>query len=266
MATQTELYRFTEQGSTDVWTYTSGDDTVTYNAGDGDEDYIPVSIQRSEVESRNELSRANLEVQVSLTNEAGLRWLADNGELLVGLTVFEKDVLGTVSVIWKGRLAGVIPGMESIVLKFESIFTSLRRPGLRARYQKSCRHPLYGRGCNLNAEDFAVAGTCTALTGLVATVTEASAQPDGYYIGGMLRTPDGVLVYITGHTGAAITLQRQSFNLQQAAEGGFPFDVTIYPGCPHDRNSCNTKFNNLLNYGGFDFIPQKNPMGGSSIV
>lgn len=266
MATQTELYRFTEQGSADVWTYTSGDQVVTYDAGEGDEDYAPVSISRSEVESRNELSRANLDIQVPLTNPAALRWLADNGELLVGLTVFEQDRLGAVSVIWKGRLTGVIPGMDSITLKFESIFTSLRRPGLRARYQKSCRHALYGRGCNLDPEDFATVGACTGIVGSVVTVTEADAQPDGYYTGGMLRSPDGVLSYIINHTGSALTLQRISFSLLQAAAIAFPFDVTIYPGCSHDRNTCNAKFDNLLNYGGFDFIPTKNPMGGSSIV
>lgn len=266
MATQTELYRFTEQGSTEVWTYTSGDTEVTYDAGDGDEDYAPVSIARTEVESRSEMARANLDVTVALTNLAALRWLADNGENIVSLTIFERDRLGAYSVAWKGRLVAVIPGMDSITLKFESIFTSLRRPGLRARYQKSCRHALYGRGCTLDAEDFADAGTCTAAADRVVTVTEAAAQTDGYYTGGMLRSPDGVLSYIIDHVGADLTVQRMSFSLQAAIDGGFPFAVTIYPGCAHDRATCNTKFANLLNYGGFDFIPQKNPMGGSSIV
>lgn len=266
MATQTELYRFTEQGSVQVWAYTSGDEVVTYNAGDGDEDYIPTSIGRSEVESKNELSRANLDIQVPLTNPAGIRWLQDNGELLVGLTIFERDRVGAVTVVWKGRLVATVPGMDSITLKFESIFTSLRRPGLRARYQRSCRHALYGRGCNLDPETFAVAGAMTALADTVATVTEAAAQPNGYYVGGMLRSPDGVLSYIIGHSGANLTLQRVSYSLAQAAAEGFPVAVTIYPGCSHDRATCNAKFDNLLNYGGFDFIPQKNPMGGSSIV
>lgn len=262
MVTQTELYRFSEQGSAEVWTFTSGDELVTH----GGEDYTPTSIGRSEIESRNELSRANLDIRVSLTNAAAIRWLSDNGENIVSLTIFERSTLGTFTTAWKGRLVAVIPGMDSITLKFESIFTSLRRPGLRARYQRSCRHALYGRGCRLDAEDFAVVGECTALAGTVVTVTEAALQPDGYYVGGMLRSPDGVLSYIVGHTGTAIALQRTSYSLAQAAEAALPFAVTLYPGCDHSRVTCNSKFNNLLNYGGFDFIPQKNPMGGSSIV
>lgn len=266
MGVQTELYRFTEQGTVERWLYTSGDEQVTYNAGDGDEDYEPVAIGRNEIESRNELSRANLEITVPLTNPAAQRWLADNGENIVSLTIFERDRDGAYSVIWKGRLVAVIPGMTAHALKFESIFTSLRRPGLRARYQRSCRHALYGRGCKLNAEDFADAGQCTALEGTVVTVTEAAARPDGYYVGGMLRSPDGVLSYIISHTGSILGLQRSSYSLVTAADAGFPFGVFLYPGCDHSRATCNSKFNNLPRYGGFDFIPQKNPMGGSSIV
>lgn len=266
MATQTELYRFSEQGAPNVWLYASGDETVTYDSGAGDEDYVPTSISRTDIESKSDMSRANLDITVPLTNPAGIRWLSDNGENIVSLSIFERDREGDFNVNWKGRLVAVIPGMESITLKFESIFTSLRRPGLRARYQKSCRHALYGRGCTLDAEDFATVSSCTAVVGRVLTVTAAGAQPDGYYVGGMLRSPDGVLSYIVGHVGTALTLQRLSYSLQSAIDGGLPFDVTIYPGCAHDRSTCNTKFGNLLNYGGFDFIPQKNPMGGSSIV
>jgi len=42
--------------------------------------------------------------------------------------------------------------------------------------------------------------------------------------------------------------------------------VTLYPGCPRDRQTCNDRFNNLENYGGFDWIPSRNPFNGSSIV
>lgn len=262
MTTQTELYRFSEQGSNLVWTFTSGNQVVTHNS----EDYLPTAISRSTIESRNELVRANLDIKVTLTNAAALRWMSDNGENIVSLSLFERNRNGTVSTIWKGRLVSIIPGMTDIVLKFESIFTSLRRPGLRARYQKSCRHALYSRGCNLDPADFEIDVLLTELSGTVATIPLAASQTDGYYTGGMLRAPDGVLSYIISHVGERITLQRASFSLISAVDVGLPVSVKLYPGCNHSREVCNSKFNNLLNYGGFDFIPQKNPMGGSSIV
>lgn len=262
MATQLELYRFTEQDSSDVWTYTSGDTVVTY----GGEDYLPISITRSGTEIKNDLAKADLTITLPLDNQMGVRWLQDNGELLVGLTIFTKNKAGVTNVTWKGRMASTIPGMGNIQLKFESIFTSMRRPGLRGRYQRSCRHALYGRGCYIDPEDYAVTSSVTGIAGRTLTCEEANLQPDGYYIGGMLRSPSGVLSYVVDHTGKNITVQRMSYALQQEVDNGFPFTVTLYPGCDHSRATCKDKFNNKLNYGGFDWIPQKNPVGGGSIV
>lgn len=56
MVTQVDLYRFTEQGSTDVWTVTSADFELDYNAGSGVETYTPISIDRSEIEQKKDLS------------------------------------------------------------------------------------------------------------------------------------------------------------------------------------------------------------------
>ncbi|QJD54403.1 putative structural protein [Sphingomonas phage Eidolon] len=266
MATNTELYRFAEQATGLFWTYTSGNEIVSYDAGDGAEDYKPASISRTEAEVKNEISKSNIEVQIPLTNEVAVRWMQDNGEKIVSLTIFEREKNGTVSVVWKGRLSSILPDMTAVTLKMESIFTSLRRPGLRARYQRSCRHALYGRGCTLDPADFEIDGSVSAAAGRTFTIAAAAGHSDGYFVGGMLRAGDGTLSYVTGHVGNQITVQRLSFSLATEIAGGFPFDVKLYPGCDHSRATCNTKFANLPNYGGFDFIPVKNPLGGSSIV
>jgi len=264
VATQVELYRFTEQGSDDIWTVTSADSVQVY----GGERYLPVSIDRSGTEIKNDLAKANLTVTLSIDNEMALKWLNDNGELIVGMVIFTKNKAGVTNVTWKGRLASTIPGATTIQLKFESIFTSLRRPGLRARYQRSCRYTLYGRGCTLDAEDFALTSAVSASPGeRTLTCTVASTKPDGFYVGGMLRSPSGAPSYIVDHVGSLIKVQRMSHQLQQSILAGFPFNVKLYPGCDHSRATCNSaKFDNGINYGGFDFIPVKNPTGGSSIV
>ena len=41
--------------------------------------------------------------------------------------------------------------------------------------------------------------------------------------------------------------------------------VKAFAGCNHTTEVCDGKFANLLNYGGFPFIPQKNPMDGTII-
>jgi hypothetical protein len=41
--------------------------------------------------------------------------------------------------------------------------------------------------------------------------------------------------------------------------------VTLFPGCDHTLATCSGKFSNTANYGGFPFMPTKNPFGGDPI-
>lgn len=259
-----ELYRFVE-GST-IWTYTSSDEEETYDSGSGAELYTKRAIGRSEVESKTDLSKANLDVNFFIDDAVARRWMVDKVEAVVTLTIFEKDENGDIAVQWKGRMAGVKPKTTEITLTFESIFTSLRRPGLRARYLRTCRHSLYGRGCTLDKDDFAIAATATAASGLQVTVTEAASQPDGTYATGMIKAPDGTLRFITNHQGTTLTLVRPIGSLTTAIGLSGPQAVTIYPGCNRTRAICDSRFDNLPNYGGFDWIPLRNPFDGSSII
>lgn len=264
-----DLYRMV-MGS-QIWTITSADAAQSHN----DELYVPTSVGRGGIESKNEMAKANLEIRLNIEHELSQLLLSSYNEQVLSLTVFTvRD--STVDVTWKGRLASQKPGDTYITLTFESVFTSLRRPGVRARFQKSCRHALYGRGCKLNPEDFAVPASLLSAAGSVLTIPEAAGYTDGTFIGGMLRTPDSLLSYVIGHVGNQITVQRVSASILNAINGaGYGnsygnsyggISVTLYPGCDHSRTTCKNNFNNLDRYGGFDWIPQKNPMGGSSII
>lgn len=251
-----------------VWTLTSSDEEVEHGSGTAGalELYVPVPMGRGGVTVKNELTKANLEVRIPLEHEVAVLLMGSWLEQITTLTVFRKKDSGT-AVIWKGRLASTMPDDKFLKMVFESIYTSMRRPGLRARFQKSCRHPLYGRGCNLDAEDFAQAATLDAIVGRTITVPEAAAEADGFFDGGMVKAPDGTLTYVSNHVGDQLELNRISGGLAAAlAESGPGVAVTIYPGCDHSYATCATKFVNDDNYGGFDYIPTKNPMGGSSIV
>lgn len=259
-----DLYRIAMD--TRVWTLTSAEKRQTYNAGFGTERYEPVAIDRGETVQKNSLAKADLEVTLPLTHSLSELLLTSFYDQIVSLTLFNDD--GTdVTVEWKGRLASIKPDHQKLTLSFESIFTSLRRSGLRARYQKSCRHALYHRGCWLDPEDFATAATLTALDGTTLTVPEAAGQASGYFRGGMVRAADGSLAFIVDHIASLLIVQRvPPAIIDQFTNEGAGTAITIYPGCDHSRATCIAKFDNLLNYGGFDWIPTKNPMGGSSIV
>jgi uncharacterized phage protein (TIGR02218 family) len=251
-----ELYKFTQGG--DTYTYTSADRDITYLA----EDYIATAIGRNGIELKSDVSKANIEVYLPLGHTQAAIWMTAQSELSVGLTIFQQNDLGT-NVIWKGRMAGMKPRKADIAFGFESLFTSLRRPGLRARFQRTCRHPLYQGKCKLDKADFAEIESATAISanGLVVTIPAVAALP-GEYFTGMLEY-NGVLRWITLQSGSTVTLNRAIPELTIAS---FPEDVTLYPGCDRSRERCHTRFANRDNYGGFNWIPINNPFGGSSIV
>ena len=70
-----ELIRFVS--GTTVFTYTSGDAPVTFNAGAGSETYTPVTLKRDSVLSSSEASK--LELQIGLGVEVPVAALFVNG-------------------------------------------------------------------------------------------------------------------------------------------------------------------------------------------
>ena len=107
MSKPRELYRFVE-GAT-VWTLTSSDTSVSYNA----ETYTPEAISRTEAESKSELSKSNIQIKFDLDNTMARRWLIDKIDAVVSLTIFSQD--DTTLVIWKGRLSSIKPESNTLM-------------------------------------------------------------------------------------------------------------------------------------------------------
>lgn len=258
-----ELYRFVEGDSAFIYTVTSADEEAEY-AG---ETYVPVSMGRDEVESKGEMARDNLKISFSLANAVARKWFVSSLDFPLTLTVFSQEDNET-EIEWKGRLSSVSPKKSEIEFTFESVFTSMRRMGLRQRYQVTCPHALYGKGCKLNKEDFDTPGTVTNVTNATVIVPEAAGFADGHFTSGIFEDNAGNLRFITSHVGSTLNLIRPMNPLIDfvAANGYAGLTCRLFPGCDRTTTTCNNRFGNLNNYGGFPFIPGKNPFGGSSIV
>lgn len=262
-----ELYRFVEGDSGAIYTVTNADETEVYDAGDGAETYAPVEIGRDEAVGKGNMERANVTISFALSNERVMNWFTSSLDFPITVTIFSKDE-ETYEVEWKGRLASVTPEKSTLKFVFESVFTSMRRMGLRQRYQITCPYSLYGDGCGLDKEDFDTSGAITNVTNNVVTFPAADAFADGYFNAGIFEDNVGNLRFITSHVGDQLTLIRpMNPLLAYIAENGYTgLTGRIFPGCDRSTQTCNDKFNNLLNHGGFPFMPNKNPFSGSSIA
>lgn len=228
--------------------------------------FTPAPIVLSDINQTNEMSKDPLKIEFPRDNQFAQNFLGGVPEQITTVTVFRGhvgDVDEDFQFYWKGRVAGASATGDTVEINCENIFTSMRRPGLRARYQKTCRHPLYSSGCGLNDYDFANIVTVTGVSGTTVTLDnlDSSASDDDWFTGGTLETDAGEMRYITKHQGLTLTLMYALPSLSEEVNDGSAGQttVTLYPGCDHTLATCVSKFANEENFGGFQAMPGKNP-------
>jgi uncharacterized phage protein (TIGR02218 family) len=269
------LYQFIEGAQ--VWRFTSRAGAWT-SAGSGGEaiTWDPAAVAHGDVVQTSEIERGRLELTWPLSHPFARRFLAPMGNAAVTLTIFRghEQVLGETVAHWKGRVVGAEVEGQRIILNCESVFSTLRRAGVRAKYQRLCRHALYGRGCGLDIALHWQGGVVSSAAANAVTIAQAADAPDGWYRGGVLRFGPQ-LGFITGHAGALLTLSRPMPEIAAALGAPeinpdtgdpMPLLVDLAPGCDLRAATCAAKFGNLANFGGFPEIPGRNPLGGGSIV
>lgn len=171
--------------------------------------------------------------------------------------------LTDVATIWLGRILTVAWAPGHSTLTCESVFSRLKQPGLRRVYARTCPYVLYGNECKAVATSFQETAALNALSadGFQLTSATFSAHPDGYYGGGKLTFDEGagVLVHrgIRQSASGVITITHPIATLTGASI------VVVNPGCDHTKLTCQSKFGNLVNFGGFPYIPPVNPYTNS---
>lgn len=130
-------------------------------------------------------------------------------------------------------------------------------------YQKPCNHVLYeSNTCKVDDTDpaFQASGvSVSGQSGSVLTVVGLGAYASGWFTGGYVEVV-GSNEYrmILNDDGAGnLTLLVPFANA--------PTTVNVYAGCDHSIATCKTKFDNVVNYGGFAFVPTKNPYEGEIV-
>lgn len=256
-----ELYEFEVNGVT--YRYTSGRESYNWNT----KDYEPVVMERGELSDTGELPKNDLEIHVPRDFPVAEFFRVSPPTNVVTARLIEvhrSDGVQEGIVKWVGRILSVNwQGVEA-VLYCENDYTSLKRPGLRRSYSRQCPHVLYGAvGCRLNADDFAETATLTAVSGTELQATEFDAQPDGFFDGGYVEWERSPGIFdrraIRSHVGAVITVTHSFSDLPVGAV------VKAFPGCDHTFATCQSKFANTDNFGGFPNIPKQNPFGQNNV-
>ncbi|AIM40627.1 tail assembly protein [Vibrio phage VpKK5] len=254
MSKPVELYRFT-QGAF-VQGFTSGNRLVMYN----NVPYVPVAMERSSVSVTDDVYKSSLTLTFARTVPFALDMLNYSNEIPFQVSVFRGEQGGSSWILnWSGRAISAKANGDEIEIECESLYTTVVRPGLRARYTKTCRHELYDQGCQIDYDSSRVQAELLEVTDSVnLRFAEAAGFPDGYFTAGIVDAGPQGARFILDHQGDIVRINRP-IDIPVGS------DVSLLAGCDHLRSTCQAKFNNEINFGGWPWIPDVNPFGGGRI-
>lgn len=226
-------------------------------------DYANIAI--GDIISTSDIHKNNIDIEMTIDHSFSQIFILNRQESITGLTIYrgyEKNPANDWNTVWKGRVSGYDIRGNKIVFVCESIFTSMKRPGIRGKMSKHCRHVHYGRGCNLDPDDPLnytedIVSDISA-DGLTLTIDAAALQSDGFYRAGMVRAGDGIYRFIRSHNGDQITISNPHVGFISSDT------VRLLRGCDRTIDVCDEQ-GNLENHGGFPYTPDVNPLGGTRL-
>jgi uncharacterized phage protein (TIGR02218 family) len=248
-AARGELFRFTLGNQ--VFCYSGGQQSVVYQ----DEEYRPRAIQAGAFDQTADMQRSKRVVSSQKDLEVAALYVSGPPEGTVGVTIF----CLLEGAIWKGRISGVEFSDSKAEITCESVFTQLRRVGLRRVYQVPCPLVLYGPQCGKNRDQYRLDGAVAWIDGFAVHAAVFASKPSGWLAGGFVVSPKGRGM-IMQHSGDGITLAAPIPGL------AWNDPITAYAGCSRDLTACDTKFANTANFGGCPYLPAKNPFSGDALV
>ena len=196
----------------------------------------------------------------------GLQWAeaalggALDGARVVIERVFFRDFLtpnpepvGTV-IIFSGRVSDVSGSRSSVKVDVKSDIELLNVSSPRNIYQAGCMRTLYDGGCKVNREKFTVDGRVTANSTTGTELTCNLTQADGWFNQGVIKFTSGINAGLTRtvkeHKDGTLSFALRLPHLPRAGDV-----FKIYPGCDKRQRTCKDKFDNIVHFRGFPYIP-----------
>lgn len=255
------LYELT--WGTTIWRYTSADRDVTH----GGFTWTAVAISDEGVVQGASGNEFTVHIPANLPIVTLFRSTPPASPVHLRCMRYHKDDPDLEAITyWKGTVGNV----KRKGIAKATIFglpTTLRRTGLRLCWERGCPHMLYDQDCKANPDNFKVATTISALTATTITVASIGAWAGERFAGGYIRwEPAGYTAGTYERRGIESFAGTTKFNIFGSTDRlQVGQAVTLYLGCDLTPETCQGVFNNLPNYGGFNFMPGKSPFDGDPV-
>lgn len=247
-----ELYRLLL--GTEEFRWTSAEDDYVF----GGDTFEAVEISRTRVLISAEQRQDLLTVNLPASEDFVRRYIdivpGKRGTLTVQ-RVHRPDPDQEAFVLFKGIVQSVAFTRDgtSASIAVRPLTTGLSQTIPRYTFQGLCNHFLYDARCKVLQSSFQFSGTPSAVVGSTVTIPGLSANGASWAVGGFVQLGTSDFRLVLAQTGDDVKL------LMPFGENVVGMSVDVFAGCDHTLATCKAKFNNVINYGGFAFVPLKNP-------
>lgn len=247
-----ELYDFRLGAEAYLWT--SNPTAVTYNSVT----YEPLEIEREALMFSPDERAEALKITVPAATPLVRKYINSVPGQKATLTirrVHRNDGANEVIQLFKGvakTVAFTLDGLEAEIAVLP-ISSELADAIPRFVYSGTCNHVLYDQACMVNQSSFRHQAEVTGVSGDTLTIQNLNTKGDGWATAGFVALPGGDYRLVIAHTGDTVRL------LLPFPVSPLGSTVEVFAGCGHDIDTCSSKFNNVINFGGFAWVPTKNP-------
>jgi uncharacterized phage protein (TIGR02218 family) len=253
-----EYYHFVR--GTEEWAYTTGITEETIDSVT----YLPSVITRGRIQQNDEIKGATLDIGMDRTNALVTSITADPDSIPISFVLYQRHVGETVPIIkFIGQLVSFSWVDGQAALQVASVENMFAREIPRVSIQKACPFMLYDGNCR------AIVGSHTH-TAEVLTVDTSDPRLMTVYnidggasdtlIGASETTFElGVLKkgnarrFIARHLGNVIYLLTPLAGIDDGDS------IILIKGCDRLAGTCEDRFDNIENFGGFPNLPTQNP-------
>jgi len=245
-----ELYRFTTEDA--EYRFTSEDAARTRQGAE----WAPVIITHSGTNQNTEVHGGHITVTLPRDHVIASMFVSFIPSTPMFLTIFRgHDGDNEIVTVFTGRVQSCrFTTDDTCELDCAPESELLKREIATTVFQRSCNHVLFDAGCRLDKETYKLSGkvSVTSSDGLSLFAGFFASRPDGWWTTGYIEFGAHKRM-IVDHTSTQVVLMH--------AFPGFEDGMTViaYPGCDRTYGGCVSKFNNGVNFLGYQWIPNKNP-------
>lgn len=246
-----EFYKFI--GSAGTFCYTSDNEEQVL---DGDV-YYPTPVTRTGIETGSIVDTTmTMDINVPSNSDVARLYCLKTSPDALKVEVRKRHRDTSESVIeWQGYLLDVTVSTLWATLKTGSVIQDkLRNNVANIYYQRTCNHVLFDERCKVSRAAFTNTAEIVKVQNQLITVDNDGAADNSLKAGEITNTRTGEIRGIYSNENNVLRISYPFVDLKV----GDTVELTY--GCNHARlGDCKHRFNNVVNYGGFDFIPTMNP-------